>query len=73
VRTVVSEPSDCNAWARAGKKWMMHRDPTSITAAAPQRLEDLFRRHEPAVVAYVRRRAPADPVDDMVAETFLIA
>jgi RNA polymerase sigma factor (sigma-70 family) len=38
-----------------------------------ERLEDLFRRHEPAVVAYVRRRAPEDVVDDIVAETFLVA
>ena len=43
-----------------------HRD-------ASERLEDLFRRHEPAVVAYVRRRASADVVDDIVAETFLVA
>jgi RNA polymerase sigma factor (sigma-70 family) len=35
-----------------------------------ERLEDLFRRHEPAVVAYLRRRAPADVVDDIVAETW---
>ncbi|MGH2862313.1 MAG: RNA polymerase sigma factor [Solirubrobacteraceae bacterium] len=38
-----------------------------------ERLEDLFRRHEPRVAAYVRRRAPDDVVDDVVAETFLIA
>jgi RNA polymerase sigma-70 factor (ECF subfamily) len=38
-----------------------------------ERLEDLFRRYEPAVVAYVRRRAPEDVVDDIVAETFLVA
>ncbi|MGH2876453.1 MAG: RNA polymerase sigma factor, partial [Solirubrobacteraceae bacterium] len=38
-----------------------------------ERLEDLFRRHEPTVVAYVRRRAPEDIVDDIVAETFLVA
>jgi RNA polymerase sigma factor (sigma-70 family) len=38
-----------------------------------ERLEDLFRRHEPAVVAYVRCRAPEDVVDDIVAETFLVA
>lgn len=37
------------------------------------RLEDLFRRHEPAVVAYVRRRAPEAVVEDIVAETFLVA
>lgn len=38
-----------------------------------ERLEDLFRRHESAVFAYVRRRAPEDVVDDIVAETFLVA
>ena len=38
-----------------------------------ERLEELFRRHEPAVVAYVRRRAPEAVVDDIVAETFLVA
>lgn len=38
-----------------------------------ERLEDLFRRFEPAVVAYVRRRAPEGVVDDIVAETFLVA
>lgn len=37
------------------------------------RLEELFRKHEPAIVAYVRRRAPRDVVDDVVAETFLVA
>ena len=40
---------------------------------APERLEQLFRAHEPAVVAYVRRRARGDVVDDIVAETFLVA
>jgi RNA polymerase sigma-70 factor (ECF subfamily) len=40
---------------------------------APERLEQLFLAHEPAVVAYVRRRAPGDVVDDVVAETFLVA
>jgi RNA polymerase sigma-70 factor (ECF subfamily) len=38
-----------------------------------ERLEELFRQHEPTVVAYMRRRAPADHVDDLVAETFLVA
>jgi RNA polymerase sigma-70 factor (ECF subfamily) len=37
-----------------------------------ERLEALFREHEPAVVAYVRRRAPEHAVDDVVAETFLV-
>jgi RNA polymerase sigma factor (sigma-70 family) len=40
---------------------------------APERLRQLFRVHEPAVVAYVRRRARGDVVDDVVAETFLVA
>ena len=38
-----------------------------------EQLEDLFRHHEPAVIAYVRRRAPEDIVDDIVSETFLVA
>lgn len=38
-----------------------------------ERLEDLFRQHEPAVVSYVRRRVPVDQVEDVVAETFLVA
>jgi RNA polymerase sigma-70 factor (ECF subfamily) len=38
-----------------------------------ERLEDLFRCYEPAVVAYVRRRASEDVIDDIVAETFLVA
>src|SRR5271166_3869306 len=35
--------------------------------------EELFRVHYAAVLAYVRRRAPAESVDDVVAETFLVA
>jgi RNA polymerase sigma-70 factor, ECF subfamily len=42
-------------------------DPTSA------RFEQLFRCHHRAVVAYVRRRAPAEAVDDVVGETFLVA
>lgn len=38
-----------------------------------QRLEELFRAHHKAVVAFVRRRAAAEGVDDVVAETFLVA
>ncbi|HUA47587.1 MAG TPA: sigma-70 family RNA polymerase sigma factor [Solirubrobacteraceae bacterium] len=41
--------------------------------AATDRFERLFRRHHGAVVAYVRRRAPAEAVDDVVGETFLVA
>lgn len=42
-------------------------------AIAAQRLEALFRAHYKAVVAYVRRRAAPESVDDVVAETFLVA
>ena len=42
-----------------------------ITAA--EQMEELFRSHYAAAVAYVRRRAPAESVDDVVAETFLVA
>jgi RNA polymerase sigma-70 factor (ECF subfamily) len=34
--------------------------------------EALFREHHPAVRAYARRRVPADAVDDIVSETFLV-
>jgi RNA polymerase sigma factor (sigma-70 family) len=37
------------------------------------RFERLFRCHYPAVIAYARRRAPADAVEDIVGETFLVA
>jgi RNA polymerase sigma-70 factor, ECF subfamily len=40
---------------------------------ATDRFEALFRRHHRAVVAYTRRRAPAEAVDDVVGETFLVA
>ena len=46
---------------------------TDTDQVGRERLEELFREHEPMVVAYVRRRVPADAVDDIVAETFLIA
>jgi RNA polymerase sigma-70 factor, ECF subfamily len=35
--------------------------------------ERLWNSNAPAVIAYVRRRAPADAVDDAVADTFLVA
>jgi len=41
--------------------------------AAQERGEELFRVHYAAVLASVRRRAPAERVDDVVAETFLVA
>lgn len=37
------------------------------------KLETLFRRHYRDVAAYVRRRAEPDLVEDVVAETFLVA
>jgi RNA polymerase sigma-70 factor (ECF subfamily) len=43
------------------------------TEQAQVRFEDVFRRHHPAVVAYARRRVPADAADDVVASTFLVA
>jgi RNA polymerase sigma-70 factor (ECF subfamily) len=53
---------------------MRERDECGEAAvASPDRFERLFRIHYAAVVAYVRRRARADAVDDVVAETFLVA
>jgi RNA polymerase sigma-70 factor, ECF subfamily len=40
---------------------------------APSRLEALFQEHYAAVLRYVSRRAPQEMVDDVVAETFLVA
>ncbi|HEV8451455.1 MAG TPA: sigma-70 family RNA polymerase sigma factor [Gaiellales bacterium] len=42
-------------------------------ARAAERFEQLFRRHHRAVAAYVRRRAPGDSCDDVVASAFLVA
>ncbi|MFZ1997163.1 MAG: sigma-70 family RNA polymerase sigma factor, partial [Solirubrobacteraceae bacterium] len=36
------------------------------------RFDALFRAHHPAVRAYARRRVPAEAVDDIVSETFLV-
>jgi RNA polymerase sigma-70 factor (ECF subfamily) len=36
------------------------------------RFERLWQEYAPAVAAYARRRAPADAVDDAVADTFLV-
>lgn len=41
--------------------------------ARRSRFERLWYEHAGAVIAYVSRRAPADAVDDAVAETFLVA
>jgi RNA polymerase sigma factor (sigma-70 family) len=46
--------------------------PTSRTAANA-RLESIFRSHYGAVLNYVHRRAAPELVDDVVAETFLVA
>ena len=40
--------------------------------SAEQRFQAIYRRHHAAVVAYARRRVPADTVEDVVAETFLV-
>jgi RNA polymerase sigma-70 factor (ECF subfamily) len=36
------------------------------------RFDALFREHHPAVRAFARRRVPAEVVDDVVSETFLV-
>jgi len=46
-------------------------DAHDLTGAAG--VEALFHSHYAAVSAYVRRRAPAESVDDVVAETFVVA
>ena len=43
------------------------------TSTEEARLESLFYEHFSAVRAYMRRRAPEALVDDVVAETFLVA
>lgn len=42
-------------------------------AAADERLNTLYDRHRAAVVAYCRRRVPAEAVADLVSEVFLVA
>ena len=37
-----------------------------------ERFRELYRTHRGAVTAYVRRRAPAEAVEDIVADTFLV-
>jgi RNA polymerase sigma-70 factor (ECF subfamily) len=37
-----------------------------------QRFEQIYAEHRDAVQAYVRRRAPADVVDDVVADVFVV-
>ena len=43
------------------------------TSTDEARLESLFHEHFSAICAYTRRRAPEGLVDDVVAETFLVA
>lgn len=65
----------CNARRDAGKREMMAKpdDRREEPIRAAEQLEELFRSHYPAVVSYVRRRAPAETVDDIVADTFMVA
>jgi RNA polymerase sigma-70 factor (ECF subfamily) len=51
---------------------MTKRNAAVARDTATDRFEALFRNHHVAVVAYVRRRAPRDAVDDIVGETFLV-
>ena len=39
----------------------------------PPGIDALWREHAPAVVRYARRRVPPDQVDEVVAETFVVA
>jgi len=41
--------------------------------ADPERFAILVRRHAPAIQRYVTRRIGAEPAEDLVAETFLVA
>jgi RNA polymerase sigma-70 factor, ECF subfamily len=64
----------CNAREGTGKIEMMTKpDDRREPIRAAEQLEELFRSHYPAVVSYVRRRAPAATVDDIVADTFMVA
>lgn len=51
----------------------MHKPHERPAGAASERFEEIFLEHHAAVVGYVRRRAPAEAVDDAVGETFLVA
>jgi RNA polymerase sigma-70 factor (ECF subfamily) len=66
--------SGCNGLLCAGNEQVMRRsEQWSGPAAATERFEHVFRANHAAVVAYVRRRAARDVVDDVVGETFLVA
>ena len=43
-----------------------------MSQSEEERFRELYRSHREAVTAYVRRRAPAEAVEDIVADTFLV-
>ena len=45
----------------------------ATTQSSRERFEAVFREHHAAVRAFVQRRVPAEAVDDVVSETFLVA
>lgn len=51
----------------------MGRVSSAASSAQERRLERLFQEHYATVLAYVRRRAPETLIEDVVAETFLVA
>ena len=60
-----------NKPASAGKNHVMGKLDDEQAAAA--RLEQLFHAHHQAIMRYAARRIHAEHVDDVVAETFLVA
>jgi RNA polymerase sigma-70 factor, ECF subfamily len=44
-----------------------------VSGSAEQRFDELWRDHAPAVVRYARRHVLPDDVEDVVAETFVVA
>ncbi len=44
-----------------------------LSISDPEQFAVVFRRHAPAIQRYVTRRIGAEPADDVVAETFLVA
>ncbi|MHB1539589.1 MAG: RNA polymerase sigma factor, partial [Solirubrobacteraceae bacterium] len=65
----VFRPFACPTSAEVETKY----DDLREDVVAAQRLEELFVSHHQAVVSYARRHASAESVEDVVAETFLIA
>lgn len=61
----------CNAWGVAGENWVMQI--LGEEGARSERFAELYRREYAVVMRYVRRRASADLVDDVVCDTFLVA